>query len=172
MAIFKPGCFVNSVLEISPAMLKKNHIKAVLIDIDDTLTAHGSPIIEKEISDWINLMTASGIRLILVSNNFKKRVQKFAKKISLSFVYLSCKPLPIGFFGALRKAKVKKNEAMIVGDQIFTDILGANLFGMKSILVEPRSKSKTLSLKLKRLLEKPIRNRLTKTHFYHSEELK
>lgn len=172
MAIFRPSYFINSVLEISPKMLQKNGIKSVFIDIDDTLTAHGSPIIEKDIADWIHLMKSNGIKLILVSNNFKKRVEKFAKKISLPFVYLSCKPLPIGFFWALRKAKIKKNEAIIIGDQIFTDILGANLFGMKSILVEPRSKSKTISLKIKRFIEKPIKKHIKKTHFYGSEELK
>lgn len=172
MAIFKPGYFVDSVFEITPEMLQKNHIKSVFIDIDDTLTAHGSPIIEKDIYNWINLMISKGIKIILVSNNFKKRVKKFAEKVSLPFVYLSCKPLPIGFFWALRKTKTPKNEAVIVGDQIFTDIFGANLFGMKSILVEPRSKSKTLSLKLKRALEKPIKKRIKKTYFCHSEESK
>ena len=109
MAIFRPNYFINSVLEISPETLKKNHIKSVFIDIDDTLTDHGSPSIDKEIDEWIKLMIRSGIKLILVSNNFKKRVRNFAKKVSLPFVYLSCKPLPIGFFWALRKTKTKKN---------------------------------------------------------------
>lgn len=172
MAIFRPGYFVDSVLEISPEVLKANHIKSIFIDIDDTLTAHGSPIIEEDVRGWIDLMISKGINIIMVSNNFKKRVQKFAKKISLPFIYLSCKPLPIGFFWALRKTKTPKNEAIIVGDQIFTDILGANLFGVKSILVEPRSKSKSLSLKLKRLLEKPIKKHIKKTYFCHSEESK
>lgn len=172
MAIFKPGYFINSVLEISPEMLTKNSIKSVFIDIDDTLTAHGSPIIDKDILNWIKSMTSSGIKIILVSNNFKNRVKKFAKKVSLPFVYFSCKPLPIGFYRALRKTKTKKNEAIVVGDQIFTDILGANLFGMKSILVEPRSKSKTISLKIKRFIEKPIKKHLKKTHLYGSEELR
>ena len=172
MAIFCPDCFVDSVLEISPKTLRQKNIKSIFIDIDDTLTGHGSPIIDEKITDWINLITSNGIKIILVSNNFKNRVEKFAKKISLPFVYFSCKPLPLGFFWALRKARVKKNEAVVVGDQLFTDILGANLFGMKSILVEPRSKSKTISLKIKRFIELPIRKRLKKTHFYDSEELK
>lgn len=172
MAMFKPRYFLNSVLEISPEILKNNNIKAIFIDIDDTLTAHRCPTIDPEIVDWINLITSSGIKIILVSNNFKNRVQKFAEKISLPFVYFSCKPLPIGFFLALRKTNVNKEEAVVVGDQIFTDILGANLFGIKSILVEPRSKSKTISLKIKRFIELPIRKHLKKTHFYDSEELK
>ncbi|MDO4199920.1 MAG: YqeG family HAD IIIA-type phosphatase [Clostridia bacterium] len=172
MAIFKPGFFIDSVLAISPEMLKKSNIKSILIDIDDTLTAHGSPIIEQDILNWIHLITSSGIKIILVSNNFKNRVQKFAKKVSLPFVYFSCKPLPIGFFWALKKTKTKKNEAVIVGDQIFTDVLGANLFGMKSILVEPRSKSKTISLKIKRFIERPIKKHIKKTHFCGGDELK
>lgn len=172
MAILKPSCFLDSVLEITPEILKKNNIKSIFIDIDDTLTTHGSPHIDKEIVDWINLMKSNKISLTLVSNNFKKRVQKFADKISLPFVYFSCKPLPIGFFWALRKEKIKKSEAVVVGDQIFTDILGANLFGIKSILVEPRSKSKTISLKIKRFIEKPVKKRLFKTHFEDCEGLK
>lgn len=172
MAIFKPSYFINSVLEISPAMLKNNNIKSIFIDIDDTLTAHGSPNIEKKITDWMNLITSNGIKIILVSNNFRNRVKKFADKVSLPFVYFSCKPLPIGFFWALKKTGVRKNEAAVVGDQLFTDVLGANLFGIKSILVEPMSKSKTISLKIKRFIELPIRKHLKKTHFYDSEELK
>ena len=171
MAILKPSYFINSVLEISPEFLKQNSLKSIFIDIDDTLTEHGSPIIDKKVTDWINLITSSDIKIILVSNNFKNRVEKFAQKISLPFVYFSCKPLPIGFIGALRKANVKKNEAVVVGDQLFTDILGANLFGIKSILVEPRSKSKTLFLKIKRFIEKPIKKHILKI-FCHSEGLK
>ncbi len=172
MAIFSPSYFVSSVLEITPEILKKNNIKSIFIDIDDTLTAHGSPSIDKKITDWINLITSSGIKIILVSNNFKKRVQKFADKVSLPFVYFSCKPLPIGFFWALRKTGTQKREAVILGDQLFTDVLGANLYGIRSILVEPRSKSKTLTLKIKRLIEKPIRKRLLKTNFYDSEKVR
>lgn len=172
MSIFTPSYFLGSVLEISPEILSINNIKSILIDIDDTLTDHGSPKIRGDITNWINLLVSNGIKIILVSNNFKKRVRNFAKKVSLPFVYFSCKPLPFGFFWALRKYNLKKSEAAIVGDQIFTDVLGANLIGMKSILVEPRSRSKTLSLKIKRLIEKPIRKQLVKTHFCHSEGLK
>ena len=154
MKIFKPTYFVDNVTDISLQFLNDQNIKALILDIDDTLTAHKCPLIDEDIKDWIENLKSYGIKLILVSNNFKKRVSDFARMNNMQYVYFGLKPLPSGFFKALKILNIKKNEAVIVGDQIFTDIIGANIAGFRSILVEPRSESKTLFLKIKRYIKK------------------
>ena len=162
MPLFKPTYNVNSILEIPVEFFKNHKINSVLIDIDDTLTSHGEQSINSDTLHWIELLRSNGINLILVSNNFKKRVSIFAKSVGLPYVHMSLKPLPWGFSRALKRLSSTKEKSVIIGDQLFTDILGANLVGIRSVLVEPRSKSKTLMLKIKRYIENPIRKKFQK----------
>lgn len=162
MSLFKPTYNVNSISEIPIDFFKNNKINSVLMDIDDTLTNHGEQYIDFKTLRWIESLKSNGINLILVSNNFKKRVSIFAKSVRLPYVHMSLKPLPWGFFRALKKLSATKEESIIIGDQLFTDILGANLIGVRSVLIEPKSKSKTLMLKIKRYLENPIRKKFKK----------
>ena len=92
-----------------------------------------------------------------MSNNFKKRVEPFAAKYKLPFMYLSLKPLPLAYFRAVHKLGVKHKEVVVVGDQIFTDIIGSNFSFMKSILLVPMGKEKSLSFTIRRGFEKPLR---------------
>lgn len=104
-------------------------------------------------------MKSAGIKLIIVSNNNTERVTPFAEMLGLHFVPNGAKPLPIGFKRAaaeLRAAGVPKNRIAAVGDQIFTDILGANLAGIRSIFVYPIEFETSLPFKLKRAAEKPL----------------
>ena len=160
MSLLMPTFFTNKITDLSPKFIKSHGITSLLADIDDTLTYHKDPQVPKKILEFINLMKANNIKIILISNNSKKRVSKFAKKLNLPYIFRAFKPLPFGINRALKKLNISKNEAIIIGDQIFTDILGANLLGIKSILVDPFEKNQTAFLKLKRLFEKPIRKKI------------
>jgi HAD superfamily phosphatase (TIGR01668 family) len=81
-------------------------------------------------------------------------VEPFAKKIGLDYISLGLKPLPFGYLRAIKKLNVKKSEAAIVGDQIFTDVLGGNLVGMKTILLTPIKLEDSYGFRFKRWLEK------------------
>ena len=165
MAFFKPDYFIDSLSELPAELLLRNNIKLLLIDIDDTLTKDRSQNIDSQTLDWILSMQKSGLKLFLISNNFYRRVRPFADKVSLPFIYLSCKPLPVGFLWALIKTHIKRENTLIIGDQIFTDILGANLVGVKSVLVEPKSTSKKFFMKFKRTIETHIKSNLEKNKF-------
>lgn len=165
MALFRPFYFIDSLSQLSPELLRMQNINLVLLDIDDTLTSQGGQYIDPVTLHWLQSMKASNLKIFLISNNFSGRVKKFADKVDLPFIYLSCKPLPIGFALALLKTHTKRKNALIVGDQIFTDVLGANLLGVKSALVEPNGKSKTYFMKFKRLIEAPIKSKLIKNKF-------
>lgn len=160
MSLLIPTFFTNKITDLSPKFIKSHGITSLLADIDDTLTYHKDPQVPKKILEFINLMKINNIKIILISNNSKDRASKFAKKLNLPYISRAFKPVPFGINLALKKLNISKNEAIIIGDQIFTDILGANLLGIKSILVDPFEKNQTAFLKLKRLFEKPIRKKI------------
>ncbi len=156
MAIFKPTYALKKITDITPAALKKRGIKALILDVDNTLTTHNNPAPAEGISQWIEEMKSAGIKLLIVSNNNAERVTPFAETLGLHFVPNGAKPLPMGFLRAVRELGVPKNRIAAVGDQIFTDILGANLAGVRSIFVYPIEFETSLPFKIKRAIEKPL----------------
>lgn len=150
------------VTEITPEFLEKNNIKGLLLDIDNTLTTHDNPIPADGVLDWITLMKNSGIKLMLVSNNHSPRVKPFAKMLGLEFVCEGKKPLSSGFNRAQQRMGIPFSQLAVVGDQIFTDILGANLKRVRGIFVYPIEHEKTKFFKLKRWAEKPFLPELRK----------
>ena len=157
MALFKPTFALNSVLEITPASLKIHGIKGLILDVDNTLTTHDNPVPAEGVPEWIADMKKHGIKLIIVSNNRAERVIPFARMLKLKFIPNGAKPLPMGIMRAVRKLGLPKSEVCAVGDQIFTDILGANLAGIRSAFVEPIEPEKSRFFKIKRTVEKPFR---------------
>lgn len=156
MAIFKPTYALKKITEITPAALKKRGITALILDVDNTLTTHNNPTPAKGVPEWIEKMYSSGIKLIIVSNNNAERVTPFAEMLGVHFVPNGAKPLPIGILKAVRELGVPKNRICAVGDQIFTDILGANLAGIRSIFVHPIEPETSLPFRFKRTVEKPL----------------
>lgn len=162
--LFKPTIALNRVYDISIDILNTFDIKALILDVDNTLTTHDNPNVEPKVLDWLSTMRANGINMMIVSNNHMERIQPFADTIGLDYVYDGKKPLPKGFMQACERLNVPKKNVCAVGDQIFTDILGANLLGIKSIFVFPIEYETTTFFKVKRTLEKPL---LPKTLYQH-----
>lgn len=160
MALFTPTYFAAKVTDIDVELLNKIEIKGIILDIDDTLVPHRHPIPKKDVLGWINELKKNDIKIILVSNNFKKRVSSFAKKIKVLYIHMGLKPLTWGIEKAIKILALPKENILIIGDQIFTDILGANFINIKSILINPISNSKTFLLKFKRFFEKSIRKKI------------
>lgn len=159
MALLLPTIAVPHLLDITPALLRKLGAKAVLLDVDNTLSHHGAPEPFDGAIEWTKEMTKAGFRLIIVSNNTRERIAPFAAKFGLPFIWRACKPLPIGYQKASKQLGVSHREAVIVGDQVFTDVVGANLCGMRSILVEPAEEEHGWSFRVRRNLEKSVRRR-------------
>lgn len=144
------------VTDITPGYLKKTGIRGLILDLDNTLTTHDNPKPAEGVLEWLDTMKQNGIRLMIVSNNHAPRVKPFADMLGLDFVSEGAKPLTKGFREAQRLMKLSKNELAAVGDQIFTDVLGANLFGIKMLYVVPIEHEKTTFFKVKRRLEVPF----------------
>lgn len=159
MSLFTPTYYMKKVTDITEEFLNKNSFKGIILDIDDTLTPNGYPEPDKEVSVWIDQLKSAGIKIILVSNNFKSRVDEFANKLNVLGISMGFKPFPKGIVKAIKILKISPKQILMIGDQVFTDIVGANLLKISSVLVEPMSPSKTLLLKIKRFLEKPVRKK-------------
>lgn len=159
---FKPTWMVNSIYQITPEQLKRNNIKTVLTDLDNTLIAWNNPEATEETLEWIELMKASGINVVIISNNKAKRVSKVATILELEFIPNAMKPLQKGFRQAQEKFDLSKDELLMVGDQIVTDIKGANHAGIKSVLVKPILDSDAWNTRFNRMIELKIMNYLIK----------
>lgn len=160
MRIFRPTAHYGSVTEIKPGMLRDMNIKAILLDVDNTLTSYTSKEPLPGTLNWAKMLQEEGFRVYIVSNNFKSRVSQISEKYGLPFVHFALKPFPIGFKKARRALGLKNGECLVVGDQIFTDILGANLGRMQSVLVDPIEEEDGFTFQVRRYFEKFIRPKL------------
>lgn len=154
--ILYPKLYLNSVKEISLEILKANNIKGLILDVDNTLIDYDKNMPEG-IKEWAEELKKSGIQLCIVSNsNQKEKVKTTATHLDIPYVYFAKKPLK----GGLKKAKIimqlENEEIGVVGDQIFTDIIGANRSNMFSILVKPIKEKDIWITKIKRPLENKI----------------
>lgn len=158
--MFKPNFILNSVTEITPEFLDKNNIKALLLDVDNTLSvAHADKTLRNGVPEWLSDMREAEISMMILSNAKKKRAVIFADSVGLDVVGLAAKPLPFGYLKAEKKLKIKRKNIAIVGDQVFTDVMGGNLAGVKTILVTDITPEDKPFFKFKRKLEKKMLKR-------------
>ncbi len=153
---FKATYVFDKVIDITPKFLKRKHIKGIVLDIDNTLTTHNNPIPPQSSMDWLASVKKAGIKLIIVSNNKPPRVEPFAQLLKLDYVANGRKPLPYGINEAVKKIGFDKSDVAAIGDQIFTDIMGANLAGIRSCFVFPIEPETSLPFRFKRTIEKPL----------------
>lgn len=137
MSLFYPTMYRRRITDVKAEDLRRLGIRGILLDVDNTLTTHDNPNLTDGVRAWLNSMQEEGFLLLIVSNNSEERVSPFADKIGLPFCAHARKPLPYGYRKAAESLGVSKKECVAIGDQIFTDILGANLFGIASIMLEP-----------------------------------
>ncbi len=156
MPLLAPRLMLGKMIDITPELLRSLGISALLLDIDNTMTTHDNPAPAPGVVEWIDAMKSEGFLPMVVSNNSEERVAPFARRIGLDFVSMGRKPLPHGFRRACEKLGVEPKHAAVVGDQIFTDILGGNLLGAYTILTEPYQLEHMPFFKLKRRLERPV----------------
>ncbi len=153
-----PTYIFESVDKIPFEVLEKHNIKGVIFDVDNTLTDYHN-FMAGEKKKWIKEAKRRGIEMCILSNTYsQKKVRNLMNELDINGLNLAMKPMLKGYVFALNLLGLKKEEVCMVGDQIFTDILGANRFGIMSILVKPFDKSEAFWVKFKRPLEKIIIN--------------
>lgn len=157
--IFYPKGYFNKVSEISLEYLKENNIKGLILDVDNTLIDYYKNISE-DTTNWANELKQNGIKMCILSNsNKKEKVREVAQKLKLEYRYFGMKPLKRGFKKAKQILDLENTEIAVVGDQIFTDVIGANRMKMHSILVEPIEEKDILVTLIKRPIENYIKKK-------------
>ena len=157
MSFLKADYRFKKITDITAADLKKAGAKLVLLDADNTLSFHGSQKPYPGVPEWIEEIKKEGFVLVIISNNSESRIRPFAEKLGLPFVFKSAKPLSKGFKTACEKFGFEPEETAVIGDQVFTDVLGGKLFGSKVFLTEPLGPETDFFIKIKRKFEKFIR---------------
>jgi HAD superfamily phosphatase (TIGR01668 family) len=153
---FVPDIMFDSVFEIKPEMLIERNIRAVVLDIDNTLVAYGVAEPTEEVIAWIETLKGAGLHVAIASNNHEPRVALFNKKLGVFTTWESKKPSARSVKAACEHFGVKTEEAVVIGDQIFTDVWCARNAGALAILVKPIPYPENLFFKCKRILEKPF----------------
>jgi len=161
--IFYPKGYFNKVSEISLEYLKQNNIKGLILDVDNTLIDYYRNISEETIN-WANNLKQNGIKICILSNSNKhEKVKEVAEKLDLEYTYFGMKPLKKGFKKARKMLGLENSEIAAIGDQIFTDVIGANRMKMFSILVEPIEEKDIFVTLIKRPIENYIKKQYLKT---------
>ena len=153
-----PKFYCDKITDISLDFLKENNIKALILDVDNTLIDINRIMVDGLV-EWHKKMVSGGIKTIILSNSNKiDKIEQVAKALNIEYLYLGLKPSKLGFKKAISKLEIEPENIAAIGDQIFTDVIGANRCGIFSILVKPISKQDLFLTKWKRPLEQKIIN--------------
>ena len=152
--LITPEYVFKDVTHITPEWLEEKGIRALVLDIDKTLTADRSQELPAEVAQWLEEMRKAGVALTIVSNGAEQRVKPFARKLGLAYLYRAAKPLPFALMVARRRMGVKRREMAMVGDQLYADRMAAALYGIPGLMVVPRGPDLGAQVVLKRKWEK------------------
>ena len=154
--IFYPKGYFNKVSEIGIEYLKENNIKGLILDVDNTLIDYYRNISE-DTTNWVNNLKQSGIKMCILSNSNKEtKVKMVADLLGIEYIKFAMKPLKRGFKMAQKKLEIPNENIAAIGDQIFTDVIGANRMKMFSILVKPLAEKDLWMTRFKRPIEELV----------------
>jgi HAD superfamily phosphatase (TIGR01668 family) len=150
---------VGGLAEVPLEALRAWGIRGVIIDLDNTLVSYDDHELAPEVRDWVKAALAARFRLVLLSNNFEERVAAIGSHLGVPTVSSALKPLPGGFLRAMRVLQTERHETVVIGDQLFTDVLGAKCVGLRTILTEPLVDHDFPATRVLRMLERLVLRR-------------
>ena len=150
-----PRMITDKLTDITPELLHANGIRLLMLDFDNTIVPYTTSVPTPEMAAWLEMMNASDISVCIVSNSHNDRVPKFCREHNLDCITHAKKPFSEGINACLEKYGIPASEAALVGDQIYTDTLGANCAGVTSILVKAIH-NHNFWLKARHVLEMPF----------------
>ena len=155
MAKFKADYYYKNIYDINYSKLKKAGIKYLVYDLDNTLGLITEKNCPKESVELIKKLKKD-FKVYIISNNTKKRLTPYLNELGIEGVWWSMKPFTRGLRKLLKNNNLKKSEMVIIGDQLVTDILAGNRFGIRTVLVDPLGIKDLKITSLNRLIEKEI----------------
>lgn len=157
-----PDMYQKSIYHINYEKLKSDGIKCLLFDLDNTCVPTKEKNPNKKLIEQFDKLKDLGFKVIIFSNAGKKRLEPFKKTLDVDCSYSSRKPLSGKFNKIMKKFGYDLSETAIIGDQLFTDILGGNKVGIKTILINPMSSYDLPITKISRMLERKVMNKMSK----------
>lgn len=148
-----PDELVESIYEIDLGQLKDRGIEAIIADLDNTLVPWGSSEVDGTLRKWVDDIDRAGIKLAIISNNSSSRVEKMSSRLGVFAIAKAIKPRRSGFRSIAARFGLTPEQVAVVGDQLFTDVLGGNRTGMYTILVTPINSREFIGTRLMRRLE-------------------
>ncbi|WP_258359267.1 YqeG family HAD IIIA-type phosphatase [Moorella sulfitireducens (nom. illeg.)] len=158
--LLQPDLYVRTLQDIPLAALKARGIRGLIIDLDNTVTAWGRATLDREVHQWFTELKRQGLRACLVSNNRDVRVQKIASCLDIPGISRAGKPRRRAFYQAMAVMETVVGNTAVIGDQVFTDVLGGNRLGLYTILVMPINKREFIGTRVIRKIEKLITKNL------------
>lgn len=150
-----PDIYIASTYEIDFETLYEKGFRGIIFDIDNTLVPHGAPADERS-TKLIKRLKGIGYQVLFLSNNKEPRVKSFNDALSCMYIHKAGKPSKKGYLKALERLNTLPGTTLCIGDQLFTDMWGANRAGLFTILVKPIDKKEEFQIVLKRILERPV----------------
>lgn len=138
MPLFRASHVADNIYQLTGEALQRRGIRLLLADLDNTLVPYGVPLPDEKLKRWRDDLAAHGVTLFVLSNNrHPQRPSTFAKGLEVPYIGHAGKPKTPSFYKAMEQVGVTPGETAIVGDQVFTDVLGGNRAGVTTILVKP-----------------------------------
>lgn len=157
LELFRPDEFVPSVVDIDLVSLKERGFEALMVDLDNTLLPWKDSVVPHEVAAWVSRARELGLGLCIVSNTHDpRRLERIASALEIACVSRALKPRRHGFVKACGLIGCDASRAVVVGDQLLTDILGGNAAGMHTILVQRMHRREFVGTKFSRLIEKAL----------------
>ncbi len=154
LSYLRPDLYYENIFAIDPGELQSRGIRGLICDIDNTIVPWSKDEVLEEVIDWFAEINERGYRIVLVSNGLDKRVNYFSQRLDIPAIGRAVKPRKKAFRRARKLLELENKEIAVVGDQIFTDVLGGNRLGFLTILVDPMDKREFITTRILRLLEK------------------
>ena len=165
---FLPTLMTDQLPEVTPQLLRERDIRLVMLDFDNTIVPYTTNVPTEEMERWLRQMAASEFSVCVVSNSRKDRVKKFCAQYGIDCITHARKPFPDGIRRCLDRYQIPAQNALLVGDQIYTDTLGGNLCGVQTLLVKAID-NHNFWLKARHVLEKPWIYAARKRRVHHEE---
>ena len=166
-----PHQVAGTIYDINLEKLRAEGVTGIICDLDNTLVGARVPAATPELAAWLERVRAMGFKVIIVSNNRRARVSRFAEPHGIPYIWSARKPVRASFRKALALLGLPPEKTVVIGDQLLTDVLGANRTGLRVILVKPIAPAEeSVFTRVNRLIERAAHRRLKRRGLWPKED--
>ena len=167
-----PDFYAQNIFDVPVSFFKEHNIKIILSDLDNTLDSYKILIASSRVVELKNKLNENNIELVLISNNKEKRIKPYATRLGVKYLYSSRKPKEKRIIKFIEKNGFSKENILMVGDQLMTDVLASKRVKVKMLLTEPIAKEDQPCTRINRIRDKFVRKKLKKRQILQNLEVK